>query len=324
MDLNGLQYNPGAGLINGIAGGFKSAFEAYQDAADRKDKRRILAEHQKNQREMQQAGLILKGLIPRGTDYQAGQGEQIIPVGGQNYSYNPEMTPEAQRQNKLFQQQKALLAMKLGAQKQEKPSIAENAVDKAFAKEYTDFVPGGGYANAQRNLGEVNKALEELQSGKAKTGGLLSSLPETARDYVDRAAKANQDKIRQAVMSTLKQTLGAQFTEREGQKIFDLAYNPRQSSQENVRRVSNLANQLSAAIEAKKKAAKYYEEKGTLKGYKGSTSISPDSLLSQEESPKGLLPEAHAESGPKAGDIVDGYRFKGGNPADKSNWVKER
>lgn len=27
-----------------------------------------------------------------------------------------------------------------------------------------------------------------------------------------------------------------------------------------------------------------------------------------------------SSSGPKAGDVVDGYRFKGGNPADQTSW----
>jgi hypothetical protein len=27
-------------------------------------------------------------------------------------------------------------------------------------------------------------------------------------------------------------------------------------------------------------------------------------------------------AGPKAGEVKDGYRFKGGNPADKNNWQK--
>lgn len=37
----------------------------------------------------------------------------------------------------------------------------------------------------------------------------------------------------------------------------------------------------------------------------------------------GQTPEAAQPGAPKAGDVVDGYRFKGGNPADKANWERE-
>lgn len=35
-----------------------------------------------------------------------------------------------------------------------------------------------------------------------------------------------------------------------------------------------------------------------------------------------LYNQADYKSGPKAGDVVDGYRFKGGNPADQNSWEK--
>lgn len=40
-----------------------------------------------------------------------------------------------------------------------------------------------------------------------------------------------------------------------------------------------------------------------------------------QEAPKGGSPAAPAA--PKPGDVVQGYRFKGGNPADKANWEKQ-
>lgn len=33
-------------------------------------------------------------------------------------------------------------------------------------------------------------------------------------------------------------------------------------------------------------------------------------------------PAAHTNSGPKAGDVVDGFKFKGGDPSNQSNWEK--
>jgi hypothetical protein len=45
------------------------------------------------------------------------------------------------------------------------------------------------------------------------------------------------------------------------------------------------------------------------------------SIRSLNEKYAGVAPSA--PKGPKPGDVVKGYRFKGGNPADKSNWVKQ-
>ena len=49
----------------------------------------------------------------------------------------------------------------------------------------------------------------------------------------------------------------------------------------------------------------------------GGTSDMP-SAKTQEAAPKGTA----VPGAPKAGDVMDGYKFKGGDPADKSNWEK--
>lgn len=41
------------------------------------------------------------------------------------------------------------------------------------------------------------------------------------------------------------------------------------------------------------------------------------------QQPAAPKPAASAPSAPQVGEVVKGYRFKGGNPADKNNWVKE-
>lgn len=43
----------------------------------------------------------------------------------------------------------------------------------------------------------------------------------------------------------------------------------------------------------------------------------------EAEIPGGFKSASPAPSGPKAGEVVDGYRFKGGNPADPKSWEKQ-
>ncbi|MFA5377345.1 MAG: hypothetical protein WC455_16460 [Dehalococcoidia bacterium] len=59
-------------------------------------------------------------------------------------------------------------------------------------------------------------------------------------------------------------------------------------------------------VRGQKTLAKYKEE--MFRKYRGNYST-------QEQS---------ATSGPKTGDVIKGYRFKGGNPADKNNWERAR
>ena len=67
----------------------------------------------------------------------------------------------------------------------------------------------------------------------------------------------------------MREVLGAQFTEKEGERLIKRAYNPTLSEEENVKRVKRLVEQIRLAAAAKESAAKYVEKKGTLKGWTG-------------------------------------------------------
>lgn len=68
------------------------------------------------------------------------------------------------------------------------------------------------------------------------------------------------------------------------------AYNPSLPASENINRIKRLMSSIQSAANAKKAAADYYEENGTLKGYKGATSVSladieKDAGLDSSEAP---------------------------------------
>lgn len=152
-----------------------------------------------------------------------------------------------------------------------KPSEAEKYVDRGFGKDYADYVAGGGYASVKKNIDQLKSAATQLGSkdGPNVSGGLLGLVPKGARDVITPKGAAVQDAIEQTILTTLRQTLGAQFTENEGKRVLAYAFNPRQSEEENLVRVNRLIDQLENQAKAKAAAAQYYEEKGTLSGYKG-------------------------------------------------------
>ena len=159
------------------------------------------------------------------------------------------------------------------------PSVAENAVDKAFAKEYTDFVAKGGYADVKKNIDSLKSVASELGKTDTATGGFIGLLPKVVRDVVTPEGAALQDNVEEVIQRNLRLVLGAQFTEREGQMLMARAYNPRLSEKENRSRVIKLADQIESAANQQKAAARYFEDNGTLKGYKGKIIASIDDIV---------------------------------------------
>lgn len=145
----------------------------------------------------------------------------------------------------------------------------EIAVDKAFAKDYQDFIGQGGYATVEKNINQLGGALENLKQTDKASGPFLGNLPKAVRDVVTPSGADIQDQIESVVQTSLKQILGAQFTEKEGRAILQRAFNPRLSEQQNAARVETLLTELQEAARAKQEAADYFSTYGTLKGYKG-------------------------------------------------------
>lgn len=159
---------------------------------------------------------------------------------------------------------------------------AQKEVDKQFAKDYNEYVVQGGYSDVEKNIGQLKDAYAKLtgknydtgQEVKGKkvsfaTGRTVGVLPKEMRDVVAPEGAAIQDQIEEVVQRNLRLILGAQFTQKEGELLLRRSYNPRQSQEENARRVRRLVTQIEKAAKAKSEAGRYYEANGTLKGFSG-------------------------------------------------------
>lgn len=189
-------------------------------------------------------------------------GTKILNEAGQEtgYVYGPEGKP--------------MLDKSFSPPKTEAESLnltpAEKAVDTKFAADYAEFVLGGGFAGTQKQIEQVQEAIDQLDTVQA-SGPVFGRLPQVAKDIISPQGISIREQIEQSVQQTLRQTLGAQFTENEGQGILSRTFNPNLPEAENKKRAERLLTELSKIGEAKQQAAEYFQKNGTLKGYKGST-----------------------------------------------------
>lgn len=161
------------------------------------------------------------------------------------------------------------------------PQLADNLtpgekrVDQTFAKTYEDFVLSGGAADVSKNLSQLRGVHKDLTSkdGPNLTGPLLGLMPDFVTSITHPQAVNTREQVEEVVQRNLRIILGAQFTQKEGDRLIARAYNPRLSEAENAKRLGRLIVSMDRAAKAKLAAADYFERNGTMKGYRGSTSF---------------------------------------------------
>ena len=187
--------------------------------------------------------------------------------------------------------------------KQDKASGANEglkALDRDYAKDYNDWT-SMGKATMDKNLRLLNDAKAELtdaQKDFGTSGNIVGRLPDVFRTEKSRVI---QQKVHAAAVGAMKAALGSAFTEGEGKRIMNLSYDPTLSPEQNMGKIDEaIADNMDNAKNQEGKS-RFFEKVQTLKGYKA-----PD-----------------GGSGPKPGDVMDGYVFKGGDPGDAASWEKQ-
>lgn len=164
--------------------------------------------------------------------------------------------------------------------------VAQEALDKAYVKDYVEFIQGGA-ADATKNIEELRSAHRALTKSDMKTGPIIGLVPKVLRDVFLPKASATQEAVESTVQRSLRQILGPQFTAKEGESLLARVYNPRLPEEINAVRVARLIEQLDRAYQEKIKAAEYFEQRGSLKGYAGKKAWSIGEFLPDDEAMAG-------------------------------------
>lgn len=151
---------------------------------------------------------------------------------------------------------------------------AVEAVDKAYAKDYNDYILQGGYASLDKNIKILEDAQKKLKDpdGPNLTGAGLGLVPDFIRRFTAPESIAVRDRVESVIQQSLRQILGAQFTEKEAERLIQRSYNEGLDEKENAKRLKETIGELRTMADAKEEAAKYFEEKGTLEGFKPTSS----------------------------------------------------
>ena len=143
---------------------------------------------------------------------------------------------------------------------------AEKVVDEAFGKHIIDWRVAGGQTAAVGRLKEFSQIIETLNGTKEGiTGRAIALAPRQLRSDI---SNDTQDRVEKIITEGLRQTLGAQFTENEAAAFISRSYNVMLPHSVNAARLQRVRDGMAKAAKVMSEAGNYYDEKGSLQGYR--------------------------------------------------------
>lgn len=171
-----------------------------------------------------------------------------------------------------FKRQMALIT---AGNKPKVKTTGENALDRNFAKTYNEYINEGGASTVDTNIKKMENVLNKLKSGEVTTGGIGGLTPQNKLGaLVNPKLIAAQQELESAIQGTLRPILGAQFTEKEGMMILSRAFNPALPVEDNIKKLETAIDDLKKRGKIMQESTNYFEENGTLSGFRGSDVLS--------------------------------------------------
>lgn len=143
----------------------------------------------------------------------------------------------------------------------------QKKIDENFGTTAEEYLTNGA-PQVKANLVNLKEKIEVLEAGELNVSGPVTGLlPDAAKGILMPEAASFISDIRDVIFQSLKEKLGAQFTEREGDRLVAAAFNPYLDESKNVARLKRLYATIEEAARAKQNSIIYYQENGTLKGF---------------------------------------------------------
>lgn len=175
--------------------------------------------------------------------------------------------------------------------------------DETFAEQMIDWQSTGAI-DASRQVAQISSVMKQFEAGKPLTGPVFAALDKVGLSSIFMPDARNaKDTVEQVVQRSLRETLGGQFAEREGERLIQRAYNPALPPEANLARLKGLFETLSYADQVKREMIKYATENGTLVGYEGPKMPSASEIEAAMDS--AYMPEA--KSKPVEGDKIPDF-----------------
>jgi hypothetical protein len=144
----------------------------------------------------------------------------------------------------------------------------EESIDKKFADDYVAWRGGGGQ-DMTAQIAQLKPVIQALEAGQPITGMKVAVQPDLLLAMTNPKALQSREQVEEVVQRNLRTVLGAQFTEKEGERLIARAYNDKLPPEENAKRVRRLFLQMSTAAEQKQAMVDYFDQNGTLRGFSG-------------------------------------------------------
>lgn len=145
----------------------------------------------------------------------------------------------------------------------------QKKTDETFAKDFNEWTSGGADV-AESEINKLQGVVDKLDNEDVTTGGMTGMFPDRITSDEVLSARAN---VESTVMNSLRAILGAQFTEKEGNRIIKNTWNEADSTKNNKDRLQRLVSDLRSKAKAKSLKSEYFQRYGTLKNYEAQTNV---------------------------------------------------